>query len=225
MKTREELEQDYEKYFDDVCCGKRHFAWSELGEHHSVEELETLAGFGWSDDAGEDLYRIFILRRRTKMNMQFVFNKENIEAIVRVDKRLKECCRQLKEETEKLCNFMSEQERGFDVSGTINIRKNNDDSFFDCAISVLDYNLLSFVCRDIRDIDHLAFFNFDRNYADKVLSYNTQRMMVASNAFEGGHIGYAFYELYRNGCLSLQDIVDDIEFHMEIHLRQWYSKK
>ena len=208
MKTAEELQQDYEKYLDYVRCDRYGFTYDELN-NHSIEELQALGCLGWSDEAGEELYRIFILRRRTKMNMQFVFDKESIEAIVLIDKQLKEHCRQLKKETENLINYMLEQKKeSFYINGFIKIRGSN--SFFDCAISVLDEYLLSFRLDNHEDINMLSIFNFDRNYADKILTHNTQRMMFAYNALEGCHLGYAFYELYRNGCLSLQDIVEDI---------------
>jgi hypothetical protein len=140
MKSTEELQQDYEKYLDYVRCGKYGFTYETL-DSHSIEELEELANFGWTDDESEDLYAIFIRRRKRKMNMQFVFNKENIDAIARVDKQLKECCRQLKKETENLFSYMLEQKRErFTIDGNIKIWTGAE--FLDCALSVLNDHLL-----------------------------------------------------------------------------------
>ena len=216
MKSTEELHQDYEKYLDYVRCGRYGFTYETL-DSHSIEELEALANFGWSDETGEELYEIFIRRRKRKMNMQFVFNKENINAIVRVDKQLKECCRQLKKETENLFNYMLEQKRErFTIFGNINISAGTE--FLDCVLSVLNEHLLFFsLCQD-EDINTRSIFNFDRNYVDKVLSYNTQRMTSAFNVSEDCHIGFAFYELYQKGCLSLQDIIENIEIRSNIKL-------
>lgn len=83
MKSSEELQQDYITYLDYVRCGKYGFIYDKL-DSHSIEELETLANFGWNNDDSEDLYGIFIRRRKRKMNTQFVFNKENMEAITDV---------------------------------------------------------------------------------------------------------------------------------------------
>ena len=217
MKSKEDLQQDYENYLDYVRCGRYGFTYEEL-DSHSIEELETLANFGWSDEAAEELYEIFIRRRKRKMNMQFVFNQENIHAIVQIDKQLKDCCRQLKQETETVFNQMLEQKReNFSIEGSIKIRANSE--LLDCAFSVLDENLLYFSLNPRNDIDSInlvPIFNLDRNYAAKVLSYNTQKAMIVYNALEDCHIGYAFYKLYRESCLSLQDILEIVIINGEI---------
>ena len=221
MKSTEELQQDYEKYLDYIRCRRYGFTYEEL-DSHSIKELETLANFGVCDEMGEELYEIFIHRRKRKMNMQFVFNKENINAIVRVDKQLKECCRQLKKETENLFDYMLEQKRErFSIGGNIKIWGGNE--FLDCALSMLDECLLSFSLSDREEINFMSIFNFDKNYANKVLSYNTQKKMIIYNALEGCHIGYAFYKLYRNGCLSLQDIIECDSVHSEVDLHYHLS--
>jgi hypothetical protein len=77
MRNIEELQQDYQKYLTYLHCGRYGFTYDEL-DQHSVEELETMANFGWSDDISEELYEIFMLRRKRKLNQQFVFNQETI---------------------------------------------------------------------------------------------------------------------------------------------------
>lgn len=221
MKTAEELQQDYIKYLDYVRCGKYGCTYDKL-DSHSIEELEALANFGWNNDDSEDLYGIFIRRRKRKINTQFVFNKENIEAIIRIDKQLKECCQQLRKETETLLNHMLEQGRvHFCITGNLNISTGS--SFLDCALSVLDENLLSFSLRNDEDISTKSIFNFDTNFADKMLSYNTQRMMYTCNPLKDCHIGFTFFELYRKSCLSLQDIVESIGIQSEMHLHYNFS--
>mgnify|MGYP001160691511 CR=1 FL=1 len=221
MKTEEELQQDYIKYLDYVRCGKYGLTYDKL-DIHSIEELETLANFGWNNDDSEDLYGIFIRLRKRKMNTQFVFNKENIEVIIRTDKQLKECCQQLRKETESLLNHMLEQRRvHFLITGNINITTGS--SFLDCAVSVLDENLLSFSLRNDEDISTKSIFNSDTNFADKMLSNKTQRMMSACNSLKDFHIGFAFFELYRKSCLSFQDIVESIGIQSEMHLHYNFS--
>ena len=85
MRNIEELQQDYQKYLTYLHCGRYGFTYDEL-DQHSVEELETMANFGWSDDISEELYEIFMLRRKRKLNQQFVFNQETIQEIVELDK-------------------------------------------------------------------------------------------------------------------------------------------
>ncbi len=221
MKSSEELQQDYITYLDYVRCGKYGFIYDKL-DSHSIEELETLANFGWNNDDSEDLYGIFIRRRKRKMNTQFVFNKENMEAIIRTDKQLKEWCQQLRKESESLLNYMLEQGRvQFRITGKLNITTGS--SFLDCAFSVLDENLLSFSLHNDEDISTKSIFNFDTNFAEKILSYNTQKMMSACNPLKECHIGFTFFELYRKSCLSLQDIVDSIEIQSEMHLHYNFS--
>jgi len=222
MKSTEELQQDYEKYLDLIKRKETELLKSALDEK-STEELEQLIEFAWEQDNKEDNYDNGYLcgmlsnYRKEKLNSQFVFNKENIEKIVRVDKQLKECCKQLKKETENLFNYMLGQKReSFTIFGNINISAGTE--FLDCALSVLNEHLLGFsLCQD-EDINMRSIFNFDRNYADKVLSYNTQRMTSAYNASEDYHIGFAFYEIYQKGCLSLQDITENIEIYSNIKL-------
>lgn len=217
MKSMEELRQDYEKYLDYIRCGRHCDTYHEL-KLYSVKELETLADFGWSDETGEELYELFIRRRKGKLNMQFVFNKDNINAIVHIDKQLKDCCRQLKKEAETVFNQMLEQKREyFSVEGGIKIVSSG--CCLDCALSVLNENLLCFTLNshnDMESIDFVPIFNLDRNYAGKVLSYNTQKAMTVYNVLEGCHIGYAFYKLYRESCLSLQDIIEIVAIKGEI---------
>ena len=84
MRSTEELQQNYQKYLDYLRCGIYGFTYEELAQH-SIEELETLANFGWTDEVSEELYKIFMLRRKRKLNQQFVFNQETIQTIVDLD--------------------------------------------------------------------------------------------------------------------------------------------
>jgi len=222
MKTTEELQQDYQKYLDYLRCGRYGFTYDKL-DQHSVEELETLANIGWYDDIGEELYEIFMLRRKRKLNQQFVFNRESICAIVDLDKKLTDCCRELKKEAESLFLQMQEHKREkFTIEGKISIRGN--DSFIDCGLSFMNDHLLSFSINSFRDgidgFNHLPIFNFDRNYADKILSINIQQVAKTFDKLAVCRIGYAFFTLYREGCLSLQDMFE-IGIEREINIRYY----
>lgn len=223
MKSTEELQQDYQKYLDYLRCGKYGFTYEEL-EQHSVEELETLANFGWSDEISEELYRIFMLRRKRKLNQQFVFNKETIQAIIELDKKLTNYCRELKSEAESLYCQMQEQKReNFNLEGKIEI--NGNGSFIDCGLSVLNDHLLSFSlnsCDGIENLNLQTIFNFDNNYADKILSYSTQQVIKTFDDLAGCRIGYAFFELYHKSCLSLQDMLEICGLRREMNIR-YYS--
>jgi hypothetical protein len=223
MKSTEDLQQDYQNYLDYLRCGRYGFTYEEL-DQHSVEELETLANFGWSDDVSEELYEIFMLRRKRKLNQQFVFNQETIRAIVDLNKELTDNCRKLKKEAESLFLQMQEQKReNFRLNGQINFNGNNE--IIDCGLSCMNNNLLSFGIdsRDgIEGLNIWSIFNFDRNYADKVLSYHTQRAIVNLDKLADCHIGFAFFYLYRKSCLSLQDMLEIQGLQREINIR-YYS--
>jgi len=229
MKDIADLRRVYEECLNDIRCGNRGLIYAELNGY-SVEELEELAGFGWSDEIGEQLYEIFIHCRKREMNRQFVFDKESIKAIVRIDQHLKECCRRLKKETKTIFSEMLEQEKEhFYIDGGIKLSAARGDSFLACAMGMLDSGVLDFSVgksHSIEEIDFVPLFDVDRNYADKVLSYNTQKAMAVYTPLEGCHIGYAFYKLYRDGCLSLQDIVEITEIEGEINpCYSFYSYK
>ena len=60
---------------------------------YTIEELGQLANFSnWDDDAEEHLFKILLFVRKEKLNEQFIFNKENILAIRRIDENLKAIC-------------------------------------------------------------------------------------------------------------------------------------
>ncbi|MCL2311104.1 MAG: hypothetical protein FWC41_01255 [Firmicutes bacterium] len=213
MKSTEELSQAYENYLDYLRCGRYGFTYEEL-DQYTVEELETLASFGWSDQIGEELYEIFILRRKRKMNEQFVFNQKNINAIVQINQQLTDGCRQLKHEAETEFSRLLERRRAdpnnFFFSLTCKIDIGGSDSFLDCAISVMDDSLLFLALNGLDDmttINLLPIFDFNRNYADKILTYRTEQAMKAFSQLVGGNIGFAFYKLYHDSCMSLQDIL------------------
>jgi len=227
MKSTEELQQDYQKYLDHLRCGKYGFTYEEL-DRHSVEELETLANFGWSDEVSEEMYEIFMLRRKRKLNEQFVFNQETIQAIVDLDKKLKDYCRELQNEAESLFRQMQEHKReNFNLNGNIKIDGNG--SFIDCGLSVMNDHLLSFgiTSRDkIENLNLQTIFDFNKNYADKILSYSTQQVVKTFDELSGCHIGYAFYELYHKSCLSLQDMLEiqGLQREINIHYFSEYEK-
>jgi len=221
-KSTEELQQDYQKYLDYLRCGKYGSIYEEL-DQHLVDELETLANFGWSDEVSEELYEIFMLRRKRKLNEQFVFNQETIRAIVDLDKKLKDYCRELKNEAESLFRQMQEYKReNFNLEGKIKI--NGNGSFIDCGLSVMNDQLLSFsiTSRDEKEsLNLLPIFDFGRNYADKILSYSTQQVVKTFDVLTGCHIGYAFFSLYRESCLSLQDMLEICGLQREIYIHYW----
>jgi len=223
MKSTEELQQDYQKYLDYLRCGRYGFTYEEL-DQHSIEELETLANFGWSDGISEELYEIFMLRRKRKLNEQFVFNRETIQAIVDLNNKLTDYCQELKNEAESLFRQMQENKREkFTLEGKIKIDGNG--SFIDCGLSVMNENLLSFsiTSRDkIENLNLQTIFDFNSNYADKILSFSTQQVIKTFDELAGCRIGYAFFELYCKSCLSLQDMLEIQGLQREINIR-YYS--
>ena len=84
--------------------------------------------------------------------------------------------------------------------------------------------LLSFsiTSRDeIESLNLLPIFDFGRNYAEKILSYSTQQVVKTFDVLTGCHIGYAFFSLYRESCLSLQDMLEICGLQREIHIHYW----
>jgi hypothetical protein len=223
MKSKEELQQDYEQYLAYLRCGKYGFTYDTL-DSHSIEELETLAGFVWNDEIGLDLYRIFILRRKRKMNMQLICNQENIKAIIHIDKQLKECCRQLKKETEDAFHQMLEQRRkNFSITAVVDIIP--EDSFLHCAVSVLDGQIMGYPINshdNIESVNNAPIFSFEKNYAKEILAWNTDWATFGYQKLEAAHIGYPFYKLYHKSCLSLQDIFRISEIRGEIELHYYF---
>ncbi|HOG19294.1 MAG TPA: hypothetical protein PKW37_02465 [Salinivirgaceae bacterium] len=220
MRNIEELQHDYQKYLTYLHCGRYGFTYDEL-DQHSVEELETMADFGWSDDISEELYEILMLRRKRKLNQQFVFNRETIQEIVELDKKLTNCCRELRKETEELYNQMQEQNRyNFTINGEVVVQGSGP--FIDCALTSINENLLSFSIssRDgIEQLNLISIFNFERNYANRILSYNTERAVKVFDETRSCHIGYPFFLLYRKSCLSLYDILEICGLQKEINIR------
>jgi len=184
--------------------------YSSKLDTHSLEELEEFAYYLWNDEI-KDYWNgrflgVIMYNRKSKLNQQFIFNKDSIEAIVHIDKQLKKCCQKLKEETEK--EFIRLFER----------QKANEIKSFAIYGSIIPYNnnfILSNVPRDYREeiltfqleppfekdnINLVSIFDITTNYADEIGLYNSE--------LTSHHVGYAFYKLHSDSCLSLQDIIE-----------------
>lgn len=215
-----ELEHTYQKCLDYLRCGAYSCAYKEV-DKYSIEELEALANFGWSDSIGEELYSILMRCRKGKLNEQFFFNEKSIQAIIELDQKLKACCRKLKEDVKGAFSQMIEQERKyFCVQGYIKIDGAN--SFVDCGLSVLDEGILQscYLNRKnkIEDVNLSPMFDFQRNYAEEIFSHDTRQAMKAHSEIYDCHIGYAFRQLYQNSCLSLQDMLEIKGISGAIHI-------
>lgn len=223
MKREEALQNDYQKFIDYLNCGVYGFTFDEL-DSYSVEELETMANFGWSDEVSEELYEIIMRRRKRKLNEKFVFNQDTIPAIIELNNKLADYCRELKNETEDLYSRMQQLNwSNFTISGQVIIQ--GGEPFIDCALTTINDNLLSFSISSGEGIEQLnlfPIFNFHNNYADKILSYNTQRAAKVFDEARDCHIGYAFYLLYRKSCLSFQDMLGICGLQKEINIH-YYS--
>jgi len=169
-----------------------------------------------------------MLLRKRKINEQLIFNQETIQAIVDLDKKLTNYCRELKNEAESLFSQIQEYKRGrFNLNSKIIIDGN--DSFIDCGISVMNDHLLSFgitSCDKIENLNLHAIFDFNSNFTDKILPFSTQQVIKSFDRLAGCHIGYAFYELYHNSCLSLQDMLEikGLQREIDIHYFSGYEK-
>jgi hypothetical protein len=104
------------------------------------------------------------------------------------------------------------------ICGFINI--NVGEPLLELALS-LNENLLSFSITmhsenlNPEKIDQLSLLDFKTNYADKIESSN--------NKLGNYHIGYAFYTLYSQSYLCLQDIVEIVGIEGEIKSRYRFN--
>ena len=92
------MEEEYRICRQNFLRGKDTFI--NLLNSYSVEELEELTNREWNDEADKIMYFMFMRERKRKLNEQFIFTQENINAIVDLDEKFKECCRQLKVDVE-----------------------------------------------------------------------------------------------------------------------------
>jgi hypothetical protein len=162
----------------------------------------------------------FIFQRKRKLDKQFIFSLENINAIVQIDQQLKICCQLLKTEAESEFTRLIEREQTveekivFHIDGFINI--NAGEPFLENALS-FNENLLSFSLImhgdniEIEKISQQPLFNFTTNYSPLIGKNN--------NKLSDYHIGYALYTLYSKSCLSLQDIVEIVGIEGEVQPR------
>ena len=217
MKTATKLQQDYDVLLQAVENDNRDFV-ATLKDTYTEKELEKLASFGWENVAGEELFKILMQCRKRKMDKLFVFNEENIRAIVHIDDKLKNNCDRLQKEIKSEIYRLLERKKSDinlfpHIQGHINIHAG--EPMLDCALSynecLLWFSRAIFNSSDIEKINQLKIFDFATNYADKI---GTNK-----NELAGRHIGYAFYTLYSESYLSLQDIVEIVTVEGEINLR------
>lgn len=222
MKDTEKLQQTYELLLDLVEQGKNGLASIEANKY-TVEKLEQLTTLGWENEAGEELFKILMLCRKEKLNSQFIFDNENIGTIIHIDQQLRICCQILKKELENEFFRLLERKKADKnfipyICGFITI--NAGESLLELSLS-LNENLLSFSITihgdnlNTEKIDQLSLFDFKTNYADKIESSN--------NKLTSCHIGYAFYTLYSQSYLCLQDIVEIVGIEGEIKSRYHFS--
>jgi len=199
-----------------------------LQDTHSVETLEEFANLVCEDEVKDYwngfLFGYLMRHRKEKLNQQFTFNKDNIEAIVRIDKYFKESCQKLKEEAERESNRLfdrlkANEIRTFTLYGSIipcidNYLLNN----IPCEQrkETLTFQMNTPVEKDMEN--SVSIFDITTNYADKIDMFN--------NELSGRHIGYAVYKLYSDSCFSLQDIIKISDIESEILSQQeFYSLK
>jgi len=217
MKSKNQLKQQHALLLDLVKQGKDEIAIASF-EEYSVEELEQLLDFCWEDKVGIDLYKIFLNCRKKKMNKLFIFNEENIKAILHIDQQLKSSCQQLKKEAEREFPRLIERKKAKEdewfftwLSGLIKI--NAGEPFLEIALSFQE-KLLSFSVAlgsdnlDNDKINKLPLFDFTTNYAQS---------LEINNELESHHIGYAFYKLFSESYLSLQDIIEIVGIRVDIN--------
>lgn len=212
------MQNEYYKLIQDLNCGKVAAVHDKLN-NYSIEKLEEIAEMN-NSYLGEMLFKMTAFSRKKKMDEQFDFNQENIHAIIRLDQAFKECCRQLKNEAEKLFIRLSERsERNnnrfhffIDTCMQIGTLKCFN-PFLDCSHDVYDKSLFSFSIYEnedlggLEDFKKLPFFDFTTNYADK---------LTDNNILVEHHIGYAFYTFYSESILSLQDVLEINSVEAEI---------
>jgi len=241
------LQKRYDALLDLVKRDKDEYVF---GQAYTIEELEQLIRMCWDDDEGRvscvnrgELCRILLNLRKEKLDKQFVFSQENILAICRIDEQLKSCCRQLKEDVEiEIFRLLERKEKkantfSFSIGGKIDISIGNSllENSFHVKESLL--HLLSFHSTankttvhspnivNIENICQLPIFDFTTNYADRI-GNNCIVPEIFGIRFENladCHIGYAFYKLYRESYLSLQDIVECVSIHSGVSLRYGFS--
>jgi len=210
------MQKEYYRINGDFTRGKNVFM--EL-ENFTIEELEQLANIGWDDRFGDVLYCMFMRCRKKKMNRQFTFNQENINAIVRLEQKFKKCFRQLKIEAENEFSRLLERKNNdskfyFSVNGRIKIGAAN--SFLDLAHSFCDECFCNFTLTTHEGCGlekAKRIFDFDTNYVDKI---GLNSALIESIGLADCHLGYAFYRFYSESLFSLQDMLEIDSINAEI---------
>ena len=213
MTENIDLQKRYDALLDLVKCGKDEHLFLQ---EYTIEELEQLACLGWEDDASEKLFKILMHLRKQKMNEQFIFNRRNILAILHIDEQLKICCRQLKEDAEnEFFRLLERKEKNkssffFFINAYIDIFTGS--SLLDSSLDVNGKLLSIYLGTREKDrpenMSRLPIFDFAANYADCIGNN--------CNNLTDNHIGFAFYKLYKESYLSLQDIIEIITIYGKI---------
>jgi hypothetical protein len=244
MKSTKQLQQQYEVLLELVKRGKDELALMSAHEY-PVDELEQFANLGYVDEFGEDLYKIFMYQRKRKLDKQFVFNQDNIKAIICIDHLLKNCCEQLKANVEsefiRLLELKKVNKGLFTphIEGYINI--NAGDLILENTLAFIEnllyFSFVIFEDDDFNRIQKLSLFDLDTNYASEIgtgkLQLKTDETgnkslfngfdRISNKELDGQHIGYAFYKLYLESYLSLKDIIEIVGIEGEMRTRNRYK--
>jgi hypothetical protein len=226
-----------DKFLIDLSLGRITDVSNEL-DKCTIEELEKLAEVEWDFfytrgepffNLGKSFSKIAALHRKKKLNEQFVFNKKNIQAIVKVDQLFKSTCQLLKREVQKEYNNLMAREKQnpnyfyFQIKARITIHS-YETKFMNTFLDWADYDHIDTLNNSPHpssfqftlstnkeiwpeNIDELPIFDFTTNFSNKL----GDNKILAEH-----HIGYAFYSYYSESLLSLKDMLLINVLHLEI---------
>ena len=211
-----------EQYLDFMKSEEYNFI--EEWEKMSIKVLEgVIKNVNWwlaleNPDRYEEMQQLCNLLFQTRKNIldaHFIYDQENIDKMITLNKRFEDCCILLKEEVKETFT-------------RLNMRKHNNEMFFNFYLhggihvhnSHIEYDLacgpmspkhkggyLTFRVENegnINRINQYLIFDTEANYADKI--------GIRVNE----HISYAFYHYYNNSYLSLSDMLN-IDYIRGVH--------
>ena len=193
-------------------------------EFEKIHALVTTENFTKYDEYSTVFENEFFQCRKQKMNELFVFDKEKFDRVIDIDRKLKVCSREMKEEVEKLFSTYNPKRGDWRILGGISIwdtydNVNGHSMIFEDWLEHLPYFS---ICKNkgslkieygngvvVESINHVPALDFENNYAEKLLLQFPEMTTYCEQS--DVHIGSVFFSLYQDTCLSLSDILR-IEF-------------
>ena len=185
-------------------------------EFEKIHALVTTENFTKYDEYSTVFENEFFQCRKQKMNELFVFDKEKFDKLIDIDRKLKVCSREMKEEVENLFSTYNQKGRDWEIIlGAICIYDEPNSFIFE------DYQTLGLyfhIRKDkgsvkieyddevvVESINHVPALDFENNYAEKLLLQFPE--MTKYSEQSDIQIGSSLFSLYKDSCLSLSEIL------------------